>query len=100
MSTSRSPHPAGTQTFLIERFWPGVTPAGARAAARRLDAAAAGSGSGDRVRHVRTGLLPNDEVVWSMVEARSAEAVIAVTTLASHPVDRISETIVVGGRRR
>jgi hypothetical protein len=35
-----------------------------------------------------------------MVEAGSADAVIAVTMRASYPVDRISETIVVGGKRR
>lgn len=86
--------------YLVESFWPGVTTAGAHAAARRLRSAATRSGRPASVRHLRSGLLPDDEVVWSMVEAGSAEAVMAVTMRASYPVDRISETIVVGGKRR
>lgn len=87
--------------YLVESFWPGVTTAGAHAAACRLRAAATRSGRGAAsVRHLRSGLLPRDEVVWSMVEAGSGEAVIAVTLRARYPVDRISETIVVGGKLR
>ena len=86
--------------YLVESFWPGVTTAGAHAAARRLCRAATRSGRAASVRHLRSGLLPDDEVVWSMVEAGSADAVIAVTMRARYPVARISETIVVGGRRR
>lgn len=90
-----------TTLYLIERFWPGVTADGANAAAASLDAAVAASGStARRVRHLRSGLVPADEVVWSVVEADSEAAVIAVTTRACYPVDRISETIVVGGKRR
>jgi hypothetical protein len=44
--------------------------------------------------------VPADEVVWSMLEADSEDSVIAVTTEARYPVDRISATIVVGGKRR
>jgi hypothetical protein len=84
--------------FLIERYWPGVTASRAAIAAGRLDAEAAATTG--PVRHLRTGLVPDDELVWSMVEAESRDAVIAVTARASYPVDRISETIVVGGRRR
>jgi len=94
MSASRS-------LYLVERFWPGVTAAEARAAVRRLDAAAGRSGGGaSSVRHLRSGLIPRDELVWSMVEAASGEAVIAVASAARHPIDRISETIVVGGKGR
>jgi hypothetical protein len=93
MSTAR-------HLYLVESFWPGVTTAGAHAAARRLREAATRSRRAASVRHLRSGLIPDDEVVWSMVEAGSADAVIAVTMRASYPVDRISETIVVGGKRR
>lgn len=87
--------------YLVESFWPGVTTDGAHAAARRLHAAAGRSGGGPAsVRHLRSGLLPHDEVVWSMVEAGSGDAVIAVARRARYPVDRISETIVVGRNRR
>jgi hypothetical protein len=87
--------------FLVERFWPGVTAAGADAAVVRLaDAAAAYDTGASPVRHVRTGLVPADELVWTVVEAGSRNAVIAVTSIADYPVDRISETIVVGGKRR
>ncbi len=86
--------------YLVESFWPGVTTAGAHAAARRLRSAATRSGQAAPVRHLGSGLIPDDEVVWSMVEAGSPDAVIAVTMRAGYPVDRISETIVVGGTRR
>ncbi|MDQ2673594.1 MAG: hypothetical protein M3Y40_02970 [Chloroflexota bacterium] len=86
------------QLYLVESFWPGVTTAGAHAAARRLQEAAIGHAAA--VRHLRSGLIPDDEVVWSVVEAGSRDAVIAVTIRARYPVDRISETIVVGGKRQ
>lgn len=87
--------------FVVERFWPGVTAARADAAAGRIAHAAAAYDMGTtRVRHVRTGLVPADELVWTVVEAGSRDAVIAVTSIADYPVDRISETIVVGGKRR
>jgi hypothetical protein len=44
--------------------------------------------------------VPADELVWTVVEAGSRDAVIAVTSIADYPVDRISETIVVGGKPR
>lgn len=87
--------------YLVERYWPGVTAEVAVDAAATLDAATAlADDANRRVRHLRSGLVPADEVVWSMLEADSEAAVIAVTTLARYPVDRISQTIVVGGSRR
>lgn len=98
MSTAtRSPRP--TTLYLLERFWPGVTTDSAVRATAGLAAAAAASASRG-VRHLRSGLVPADEVVWSMLEADSEDSVIAVTTEARYPVDRISATIVVGGKRR
>ena len=94
-------HRMATHLFLIERFWPGVTPARANAATARLGRVAKClDADGIGVRHLRSALLPADEVVWTVVEAGSRAAVIAVTERASYPVDRISETIPVGGRRR
>lgn len=96
----RDTRPAGTTLYLLECFWPGVTPDSASQAAASLDAAAAGDPALRCVRHLRSGLVPADEILWSMVEADSEAAVIAVTTKARYPVDRISRTIVVGGSRR
>lgn len=93
--------PLATRSFIVERFWPGVTQRRADAAIARLGRTASriGTPSGP-VRHLQSALLPADEVVVSMVEAGSMEAVIAVTEQARYPADRISESITVGGRRR
>jgi hypothetical protein len=86
---------ATRRTYLVERFWPGVTPALAEEAAGRLRAAAAGSA--DRsVVHLGSALLPADEVVFTFVEADSASAVRELSERAAFAVDRISESISIG----
>ena len=96
--------PAAPRTFLIERFWPGVTPVLAEEVARRLTQAAAGFHREDRqVRHVGSVLLPTDEVMVSVVEAPAPELVRGVAARAGHAADRITESITInsdleGGR--
>lgn len=90
---------AATRVYLIERFWPGVTPAAADAAIARLGrAASALGGEGVTVRHLHSALLPDDEVVLSMVEAGSLDTARRVSERAGYQADRISEGIDLGRR--
>lgn len=86
--------PRNRRLFLVERFWPGVTPALAAEAAGRLGAAAARFvEQGARIRHVGSALLPDDEVVFAFVEADSVTSVRALSDCAAFVADRISESI-------
>lgn len=88
-----------TRVYLIERFWPGVTPASADAAIARLGRAANALGNeGVAVRHLQSALLPADEVLLSMVEAGSLDMARRVSERAGYVADRISEGIDLGRR--
>lgn len=82
--------------FLLERFWPGVTPALAEEAVRRLERVAAELVGPDAAVYLRSALLPGDEVVFSLVEAGSVSAVRELSGRAAFDVDRISENIPIG----
>lgn len=51
---------------------------------------------GGHVRHVRSYVVPSDEMGFHVVEAESAEEVERITTLARIDVERIVEAIGVG----
>ncbi len=69
-------------TFLAERYWPGVTPAGAGEATARLASAGA--------TIVETVVADADEVCFWYVEAGSTAEVEAAFRAATVPVDRIA----------
>lgn len=96
-------------TFLVERYWPGVTMAAARAVseavvtgadgttvpeadgAEEADGAAGAAGvAANRVRVVETILAASDEVCFWYVEAASVAAVEAAFATAAIPIDRIT----------
>jgi hypothetical protein len=86
-----------SRTFLLERFWPGVTRALAEEATVRLRVAAARCrGEGLPIRHLESSLIPHDEVVVTFVEAPSVTAVREFSAMAAYATDRISESIPVG----
>ena len=82
--------------FLLERFWPGVTPALAEEAARGLGRVAAEQGGPNAPVLLVSGLLLEDDVVFSLLEARSEAAARELTGRADFQVDRISESALVG----
>ncbi|MEA2621412.1 MAG: hypothetical protein QOH61_322 [Chloroflexota bacterium] len=84
-------HPESpTASFLVERYWPGVTRPALDAAVDRVRHALPGtSGDGTPVTHVATLLLERDEVVFCIFGATSREAVEALNRRAEFPFDRI-----------
>jgi hypothetical protein len=95
--------PAPRRVYLVERFWPGVTPPLAAEATARLREAAAATGDGNRsVRHLSSALLPDDEVLFTFVEADSVTSVRALGERAAFAADRITESLTVwpSGRDR
>ncbi len=69
-------------TFLVERYWPGVTVEAARAVSASL------AGRGPTV--VQTIVTATDEVCMWYVEAASAGDVRAAFDAVAAPIDRIS----------
>jgi hypothetical protein len=74
------------QAYLVECFWPGVSEGRVARAVRQLTPAGAGK---DAVVWVDSILVPDDEIVLCIFEARSPEAVRASATRAGLPADRI-----------
>ena len=91
---SSSPVVTGRRTFLVERFWPGVTPELARQASGRLRDAAAAERLGSPVI---TALLSDDEVLVAIVDAASAADARALAERAAFEPDRISEGLAFDG---
>ena len=81
-------------TFLVERYWPGVDLATLRAALPRLEAAArAMTAEGRRIEHVGSILMPVDEVVFSLIAAGDESLVRQLNERADLPADRIAEAV-------
>jgi uncharacterized protein DUF4242 len=85
-------------TYLVERYWPGVT------RERLLEALERGrrvmeqmSGEGTQVRDISCTLIPGEEVVFSVYEGPSAVAVRQLNERAGIPISRIVEAIAVTG---
>lgn len=81
-------------TYLVERYWPGVT------MERLVQALERGrrvmeqmSGEGTSIRDVCCTLIPDEEVVFSVYEGPSAIAVRQFNERADIPVSRIVEAI-------
>lgn len=86
--------PPRTQTFLVERYWPGVDEAIARTLVSNLERAARDMTSeGTPVEHVGSILMPADEVVFSLIEAVDERAARLVNERADVPLDRIATAI-------
>ena len=83
-------------TYMVERYWPGVT------RERLLDALERGrrvmeqmSSEGTPIRDVSCTLIPSEEVVFSVYEGPTALAVRQLNERAAIPVSRIVEAIAV-----
>jgi hypothetical protein len=85
-------------TYLVERYWPGVT------SELLLEALNRGrrvmkqmSGEGTPVRDISCIFIPDEEVVFSVYEGPSAAAIRNLNDRAGIPVSRIVEAIAVTG---
>ena len=82
------------ETYLVERYWPGINVARLPAVIRRLEeAAAAMTSQGTRIEHVGSILMPVDEVVFTLIAAGSESLVREVNALAGLPFDRVAVAI-------
>jgi hypothetical protein len=85
-------------TYLVERYWPGVTREllleALNRARRVIDEMGA---EGMRIRDVSCILIPGEEVVFSVYEGPSANAVRQLNERAGIPVSRIVEAVSVTG---
>ena len=83
-------------TYLVERYWPGVT------SDLLLEALTRGrrvmgemSVEGTHIRDISCTLIPGEEVVFSVYEGPSAAAVRQLSERAGIPVSRIVEAIAI-----
>lgn len=90
MDGTRRREVPGVSTFLVERYWPGVTEAAFADAARRVgEGVDAMRHDGVAIRIRSTTLVPGDEAGYWVIEAASKDAVEAVFARAGLPVERI-----------
>ena len=84
------PRAGKARTFLVERYWPGITEVTFRAAHDRLRRAAETlRREGIDVVHVRSTLAPGEEVVFSFFRAESTADVAEANRRGGVPFDRI-----------
>lgn len=83
-------------TYLVERYWPGVTSEELLEALERgRQAIEQMNDEGTEVREISCTLIPGEEVVFSVYEGPSATAVRQLSEPAGIPVSRIVEAVTV-----
>lgn len=90
MNAARRPSVPTTSTWLVERYWPGVTVEAFEDAAQRVREAMDGlRGEGEPIEAVSSTLVPSDEAAYWVVAARSMEVVELAYARAGVPFERI-----------
>ena len=85
-------------TFLVERYWPGVSRAAFTEAAGRIGACVdALRQEGVAIRTRSSTLVPEDEAAYWVFEAPSKEVVQAVSACAGVPFERIVVAVEAAG---
>jgi hypothetical protein len=83
-----------TRTYLVERYWPDIDEARARALAESLEQTAlAMAAEGIAVEHVGSILMPRDRVVFSLIAAIDEASARELTARVGAPADRIAVAI-------
>jgi hypothetical protein len=86
--------PPESRTFLVERYWPDIDEARARALAASLEQAARTmAAEGIPVEHVGSILMPRDRVVFSLIAATDEASARQLTARVGAPADRIAMAI-------
>lgn len=95
MKPSWSNAPALT-TYLVERYWPGISQAElAAAVGRGRRSAATMRRQGKQIRYLQATLVPEQETVLCLMEAESVDLVAELNRRARIPYDRIAEAVAV-----
>jgi hypothetical protein len=85
-------------SYVVECFWPGVTPAQAEAAAERAEASAVRlRADAAEVRFSGSILVPDDETVFFLFDGASAAEVRRAAELAELPFERVLESLQLAG---
>lgn len=88
-TNGRNLSPAGT--YLVERYWPGVSRQDLiERLTRLLQHAEEMRAAGVRIRYTETMLIPSQDSVLCLFEADGPDAVATLNRLAELPFDRIS----------
>lgn len=91
------PDPGPARTFLVERYWPDVNEATVRAVVASLEqAASAMTAEGTAVTHILSILMPDDQVVFSLIQAADETVARQLNARAEVPLDRIAAAIALG----
>jgi hypothetical protein len=89
---------ARQETFLIERYWPGVRREDVAAAEERIRRATGElTRDGIPARIVSSTWIPADEVVLTLFEAGEEDDVLEVSRRSDYPFDRMQRVEVVTG---
>jgi hypothetical protein len=81
-------------TYLVERYWPGVSVEQHEAAlARSRGAAEEMRSEGKQIEHVRSTLVPQQETVFCLFEAESSAVVAELNERARFRYDRIDHAV-------
>ena len=81
-------------TFLVECFWPGVTPDAVESASHRArDGAAALRVEGVSIRFLGSWFVPADEVVFFQYSASSEQELVRALRDAELPADRVTASL-------
>ncbi len=84
-------------TFLVEHYWPGITPGLFEAACRRVRVRVDEmAGEGLRVRFVHSTLVADEESAFCVFEAESAAAVEEAYARAGVPFERVLDALQIG----
>jgi hypothetical protein len=84
----------GRRTFLVEHYWPGVTPEEFRSAAERVRVSAEElSAANTEIAFLHSTLVPGDEAAFCVFRAGSMEAVVEAYARAGVTFERILDAL-------
>jgi hypothetical protein len=93
----KSPAP---RAFLVEHYWPGITPDGFEAAAERVrESADALASTGVHIRFLHSTLVPEDEAAFCVFDAESPAVVEEAYARAGVPYERVLDALEIAVNR-
>jgi hypothetical protein len=80
--------------FLVEHYWPGITPDGFEAAAERVrQSSAALASTGRHIRFLHSTLVPDDDAAFCVFDAESPAVVEEAYARAGVPYERVLDAL-------